>query len=114
MASIESQDEESDVWKGWKRIGETPPAKGWFWKATKGGNLNHYRHESNGKEVVSTWGELTVDELKILDSNRNGAELLRQMHLPRKRKAPQKKPYIGDEEEVIVSNPSDMLNNLTI
>ena len=109
MASVELQDEESDVWKGWKRIGETPPSRGWYWKSTKGGNLNHYKHESNGKYLISTWGELDLTELKILDGERNGVEMLRQMHLPRKRKATKQKPYVGDEDEhTIVSNPSDI------
>ena len=67
----------TDPWKGWRRIGDRPPAKGWYWKSTKGGNLNHYKHESNGKELVSTWGELTNQELLILNGNRNGPEARR-------------------------------------
>ena len=87
----------NDRWRGWRRIGDLPPSKGWFWKATKGGNLNHYRHESNGKSIVSTWGELTNAELLILDSNRNGPELLKEMHLPQKRRAKPKQRYAGDD-----------------
>ena len=46
-------------------------------QSTKGGNLNHYKHKSNGKELVSTWGELTNQELLVLDGNRNGPEARR-------------------------------------
>ena len=69
MASIALQDEGGDVWKGWKRIGVTPPSRGWYWKSTRGGNLNHYKHESNGKYLVSTWGELNLSELSMGMSN---------------------------------------------
>eukprot|EP00942_MAST-04A_sp_MAST-4A-sp1_P006614 g6614.t1 len=74
------------------------PALGWYWKSSNGGNINHYKHETNGKEIVSTWGELTKYELSILDSNRNGADMLKQMHMPQKRKATKQTPYVGDEE----------------
>ena len=109
MASIALQDEGGDVWKGWKRIGVTPPSRGWYWKSTRGGNLNHYKHESNGKYLVSTWGELNLSELRILDSERNGVELLKQMHVPQKRKAIKQKPYVGDEDgHTVISNPADI------
>ena len=71
------------------------PALGWYWKSSNGGNINHYKHETNGKEIVSTWGELTKYELSILDSNRNGADMLKQMHMPQKRKATKQTPYVG-------------------
>ena len=65
--------------------------------------INHYRHGSNGKEVVSTWGELTNAELLILDSNCNGAEMLLQCTCPKKGRQKPKQQYVGEDRKPSVS-----------